>query len=315
MALLLETSLGDITIDLDIDGSPSLCFNLLKLAKARYFTSSLVYNIQPGRFCQLGDPGGDGSGGSSIFGLIHENDNEEKGIGNGNGNSSAFIEAKGRALTKQELCEKGRVVAVEMGMGMGMGGGKNNTTIGSQFMITIDAGEGKSLDDMTSTSSGVHADFSNTGQDKEYFSLGFVSEDENDVLGKINGLYCDKHGRPYADVRIIKAHVLDDPFHDDPKGMEELMVKRGVTLMGSKAEDVVSIPQEYRKCSRWIASSSPSYKRPKEAIVDVRISTEDALADFDEKTERKREKERTLKEDKSNAVMLEMLGDISSAGK
>eukprot|EP00554_Chaetoceros_debilis_P013971 CAMPEP_0194122622 /NCGR_PEP_ID=MMETSP0150-20130528/51336_1 /TAXON_ID=122233 /ORGANISM="Chaetoceros debilis, Strain MM31A-1" /LENGTH=81 /DNA_ID=CAMNT_0038815559 /DNA_START=75 /DNA_END=317 /DNA_ORIENTATION=- len=81
MALLLETSLGDITIDLDIDGSPSLCFNLLKLAKARYFTSSLVYNIQPGRFCQLGDPCGDGSGGSSIFGLIHENDND-----NGNGN-------------------------------------------------------------------------------------------------------------------------------------------------------------------------------------------------------------------------------------
>lgn len=289
MALLLETSLGDITIDLDVDGSPTLCFNILKLAKARYFTSSLVYNIQPGRFCQLGDPCGDGSGGRSIFGLV----NEEK-------EDSCFIESRGRPLTKQELMEKGRVVAVEMG------GIKDK--IGSQFIITIDSGEGKSLDDMAS----VHGDssISQQSKEKEYFSLGFVSEDETDVLGKINCLYCDKHGRPYADVRIIRAHVLDDPFIEDPNGMEQLMLKRGVTLVGPE-----DLPKEYRRCSRWIASSSPSYKRPKEEIVDVRISTEDALADFDEDTERKRKKERNLKEDKSNAVMLEMLGDISSAGK
>ena len=73
MALLLETNLGDLVIDLDVEGSPEICKNVLKLAKARYYTSTLVYNIQPNRFCQLGDSQGDGAGGACIYGLIASN--------------------------------------------------------------------------------------------------------------------------------------------------------------------------------------------------------------------------------------------------
>ncbi len=291
MALLLETSLGDITIDLDLEGSPKLCFNLLKLAKARYFTNTLVYNVQPGRFCQMGDPFGDGSGGRSIFGLINDNDE-----------TSRFIKSRGRRLTKQELLEKGRVVAIEMG--------NVKDTIGSQFMITIDSGKEKALDGMT--------DFASEGRgaevncEKEYISIGTVvmEEDEDDVLSKINALYCDKYGRPYADVRIHRAHILDDPFDKDPDGMEKLMIKRGITLV-----EPGDLPQQHRKCSRWLSSSSPCPVRPQEEVVEERISTEEAVADVDEETERKRVKIMAQKEDRSNAVMLEMLGDISSAGE
>lgn len=54
MSILLETTFGDLVIDLDIDGSPALCKNVLKLAKARYYTNTLIYNVVPGKYCQMG---------------------------------------------------------------------------------------------------------------------------------------------------------------------------------------------------------------------------------------------------------------------
>ena len=54
MSVLVETTFGDITVDLDVDGSPALARNLLKLAAARMYTGSLFYNVVPGKYCQLG---------------------------------------------------------------------------------------------------------------------------------------------------------------------------------------------------------------------------------------------------------------------
>ena len=294
MSLLLETSLGDVTIDLDLDGSPLLCKNILKLAKARYFTGTLVYNVQEGRFCQMGDPQGDGRGGCCIDGLIDviKNSSDKSDIRK---SSKRFLRSSGRVLSKDELKEKGRVVAIEMGI---------KDTIGSQFMITIDAGEGRALDSMVNLDENT-----SHNRDKEYLSLGMVSEDDDDVLGKINALYCDKSGRPYADVRLIRVHVIDDPY-DDPAGMDTLLSHNGVALV-----DVSDIPEKYQECARWLSSASPSHDKPKDEIVEVRISTEEALTEFDEETEMKRAEEMAKKEDRSNAVMLEMLGDLPSAGE
>lgn len=285
MSLLLETSLGDITIDLDLEGSPLLCKNILKLAKARYYTSTLVYNVQEGRFCQMGDPRGDGGGGCCVDGLIDIIKNSRDKI-DVRKSSKRFLRSSGRVLSKDELKEKGRVVAIEMGV---------KDTIGSQFMITIDSGEERALDGM------VNLD------EKEYLSLGMVSEDDDDVLGKINALYCDKGGRPYADVRVKRVHILDDPF-DDPDGMDLVLSHNGVTLV--EASD---LPQKYQECARWLSSASPSYEKPKEEIVEIRVSTEEALKEVDEETEKRRTEEMAKKEDRSNAVMLEMLGDLPSA--
>lgn len=281
MSLLLETSLGDLVIDLDIEGSPLLAQNVLKLAKTRYYTGTLLYNVAEGRYCQLGDPKGDGSGGCSIFGLI---DATKRDIPV-ESSTQRFIRSKGRVLTRDEMKEKGRVVAIEMG---GM-----KDTIGSQFMITIDSGVDRSLD--------------GSGRD-DYLSLGTVAEDDDGVLAKINGLYCDKAGRPYADVRIIKAHILDDPFEVDPDGLDVVLKKNHIEFMEPQ-----DLPKEYSECSRWLASLSPSRKKPSEEIVEIRISTEDAMKDVDEETEKRRRKEMAQKEDRSNAVMLEMLGDLPSA--
>ncbi len=310
MSLLLETSLGDITIDLDISNSPNLCRNIIKLAKAKYYSQTLIYNVQHGRFCQLGDPRGDGNGGCSIYGLIdatlkstskryYDVDVEKS--------QKRFIKSQGnKILTEKELMEKGRVVVTEMG-------GVLNT-IGSQFLITIDSGRNKALDGISLYDNDVLDDTkvtsSSSSSFRNYYSLGRVTEDDNDILDKINGLYCDKSGRPYADVRIIRMHILDDPFHDeDPDGMDKLLQRRNVKLMN---ED--DLPTKYAICARWLSCSSPTYEKPIEEIVEDRISYDEAmLGEVDEEMERKRHEETLKKEDKSNAAILEMLGDIGSA--
>ena len=280
MSILFETSLGDIVIDLDVEGSPLLCKNIIKLAKARYYSGQLVYNVVEGRYFQTGDPVGDGSGGTSIYGLLHaiQHNIDVKKC------PKRFIKSIGRKLTRDEMQEKGRVVAIEMG---GV-----QDTIGSQFMVTIDSGEGRALQ----------------GTGKEYFSIGTVVEDDMDVLGKLNALYCDKAGRPYADVRIIKANILDDPFLEDPDCFNLVLEQRNIRLMNPD-----DLPPQFTECARWLATASPSVERPTEETVDIRISTSDAMVEIDEATEKKRTEEMAKKEDRSNAVMLEMLGDLPSA--
>lgn len=318
MSLLVETSLGDITIDLDITNSPNLCRNILKLAKARYYTNTLLYNVQHGRFCQLGDPRGDGLGGCSIYGLIDSTLNASNHSNHSNGSNhrhvqveksqKRFLKSSGnKILNSQELIEKGQVVATEMN-------GVPNT-IGSQFLITIDSGKNKALDGIhnihTNNDNNINNSDGNTrNTSTNYYSIGKVVEDDHDVLSKINNLYCDKNGRPYADVRIKRMYILHDPYHDDdPENMDLLLQKRNITLMNEQ-----DLPSNYSICAKWMAISSPKYDKPMEEIVEERISYEEAMMEQgDTEMERKRMEETLKKEDKSNAAILEMLGDIASA--
>ena len=116
MSVLLETALGDLVIDLDLEGSPLLSRNFLKLVKARYYTGVLIYNVQENRFCQLGDPKGDGTGGCSIYGLLdvtlNQTDIDETL------STKRFLKADrrgARILTNDEKRQKGIVAVVEMG--------------------------------------------------------------------------------------------------------------------------------------------------------------------------------------------------------
>ena len=44
MSVLLETSLGDIVIDLHVDACPKTCHNFLKLCKIYYYTLNSFFN-------------------------------------------------------------------------------------------------------------------------------------------------------------------------------------------------------------------------------------------------------------------------------
>lgn len=207
MSILLETNLGgDIVVDLDIKGSPALCKNLLKLAKLRYYTSCLVYNVQSHRFFLTGDPTGTGQGGACIHGVLDSDESASS--------RKRFLKStSGRRLTPSECRQRGRVVAMEL----------NHTkdTIGSQFLITLgkdrpgDALDGYLIGD----------------EDSAPLSLGVVAEDDDGILDKIEASYCDTDGRPYADIRISRMLVLHDPFPDPPgfweflKGQPDIQIE------------------------------------------------------------------------------------------
>lgn len=71
MAVVIETTLGDVTVDLFLQERPQTCLNFLKLCKMKYYNFNLFHTIQSGFIAQTGDPTGEGSGGQSLWGLLH----------------------------------------------------------------------------------------------------------------------------------------------------------------------------------------------------------------------------------------------------
>jgi peptidyl-prolyl cis-trans isomerase-like 4 len=70
MSILLETSAGDLVIDLLVEEAPKCCLNFLKLCKLKYYNFAPIYNLQAPAFFQAGDPLYPiGNGGSSVWGL------------------------------------------------------------------------------------------------------------------------------------------------------------------------------------------------------------------------------------------------------
>lgn len=70
MAVVIETTLGDVTVDLFIEERPQTCKNFLKLCKVKYYNFNLFHSVQSNFLAQTGDPTGTGNGGESIFGLV-----------------------------------------------------------------------------------------------------------------------------------------------------------------------------------------------------------------------------------------------------
>uniref|UniRef100_T1J1C6 Peptidyl-prolyl cis-trans isomerase n=1 Tax=Strigamia maritima TaxID=126957 RepID=T1J1C6_STRMM len=71
MSVLLETSLGDIVIDLFTNERSRTCLNFLKLCKIKYYNYCLFHSVQRNFMAQCGDPQGTGRGGESIFGKLY----------------------------------------------------------------------------------------------------------------------------------------------------------------------------------------------------------------------------------------------------
>ncbi|KAL4232788.1 Peptidyl-prolyl cis-trans isomerase-like 4 [Mactra antiquata] len=71
MAVLLETSIGELTVDLYTDERPTCCKNFLKLCKIKYYNFCLFHSVQRNLVAQTGDPTGSGKGGESVYGLLY----------------------------------------------------------------------------------------------------------------------------------------------------------------------------------------------------------------------------------------------------
>ncbi|ROV88326.1 hypothetical protein VSDG_09398 [Cytospora chrysosperma] len=186
MSVLLETSAGDIVIDLLVDYAPKLCENFLKLCKVKYYNYAPVHSVQKNFSFQTGDPLGplasQSDGGSSIWGLL----------------SSDPVDRTFPALFHPKLkhLERG---TVSMATVPNPADGGETRLAGSQFIVT--------LGDDTDYLDGKAAIFGKVVE-------GF------DVLEKINDAIVDDKGHPLVDIRIKHTAVLDDPY-PDPAGLRE----------------------------------------------------------------------------------------------
>ncbi|XP_051853882.1 peptidyl-prolyl cis-trans isomerase-like 4 [Antechinus flavipes] len=233
MAVLLETTLGDIVIDLYTEERPRACLNFLKLCKIKYYNYCLIHNVQRDFIIQTGDPMGTGRGGESVFVQLY-------------GDQARFFEAEKMPRIKHK--KKGTVSMVNNG----------SDQHGSQFLITT----GENLDYLD----GVHTVF------------GEVTEGM-DVIKKINETFVDKDFVPYQDIRINHTVILDDPF-DDPAGL--------------------SIPDR---------SPEPT----KEQLDSGRIGADEEIDDFKGRSAEEIEEIMAEKEAKTQAILLEMVGDLPDA--
>lgn len=66
--VILQTTMGDIHIELFIDDTPKTCENFIKLSRKGYYDGVIFHRVIKGFMCQTGDPNGDGTGGQSIWG-------------------------------------------------------------------------------------------------------------------------------------------------------------------------------------------------------------------------------------------------------
>ncbi len=72
--VVMKTSMGDITIEVDADKAPKTVTNFVTLAKSGYYNGLTFHRVIPRFMVQAGDPSGDGTGGASVFGSSFEDE-------------------------------------------------------------------------------------------------------------------------------------------------------------------------------------------------------------------------------------------------
>lgn len=113
MSVLLQTSKGDIVIDLFTDLAPLACKNFIKLCKIKYYHQTIFHYVDKGFVIQAGDPTNTGKGGESIYGICF-------------GEQARYFEDE--FTPKLRHNRKGRVSMANAG---------EPNTNGSQFFITL----------------------------------------------------------------------------------------------------------------------------------------------------------------------------------
>ncbi|KAG6371839.1 cyclophilin-like domain-containing protein [Boletus reticuloceps] len=73
-SVVLETSLGDIQLELYWDHAPKTCKNFAELTKKGYYNNVIFHRIIADFMIQGGDPTGTGRGGTSIYGQRFEDE-------------------------------------------------------------------------------------------------------------------------------------------------------------------------------------------------------------------------------------------------
>lgn len=72
--VVLKTSMGNVTVELDADAAPKAVTNFIVLSQMGVYDGLTFHRVIPDFMIQGGDPAGNGTGGSSIFGETFEDE-------------------------------------------------------------------------------------------------------------------------------------------------------------------------------------------------------------------------------------------------
>ena len=78
--VILKTSKGDVTLELDADKAPKTVTNFIVLSKAGYYNGLTFHRVMQDFMIQGGDPNGNGTGGESVFGATFEDEIKGNGL-------------------------------------------------------------------------------------------------------------------------------------------------------------------------------------------------------------------------------------------
>lgn len=273
MSVRIETNVGDFIVNLFTEDAPKASFNFLKLCKLNYYAYSIFLRCEPNFLLQGGDPTNTGKGGESIWGLFEKNKNE-------NENRNRFFE--------DEINLKKRKHLMRGTLSMASAGKDKNA---SQFFLTL----ADDLDflDGTCTIFGQLTKFKrkNKNNENENEIENFSSVDTEKFFEYFNEeVFCDENNRPFQDIFIIRTEVMCDPF-PDPENFKALM-------SSSSSSSSSAILQDKETCS---------------FLKFKRIGAHESLDDFKGKSEEEIENELRERAAASNALVLEIIGDLPSA--
>ncbi|KAJ3323643.1 Peptidyl-prolyl cis-trans isomerase cyp6 [Blyttiomyces sp. JEL0837] len=195
MSVLIETSLGDIVVDLYTKRAPKACINFLKLCKIKYYNYSLFHTIQLNFTAQVGgDASGNKDSGVCVWSLLPDAPDRKY--------FPPEIHPKLKHTKKGVVSFATSATTPAGGGGYLDASGKAVTDgiplAGSQFFITLTDSPLEYLD-------GRHAVFGQVVEGLE-------------ILDSLNSQHVDDEGRPFRDIRIKHTIILDDPF-PDPEGL------------------------------------------------------------------------------------------------
>jgi len=137
MSVVIETTQGDVTVDLFLKERPKTCLNFLKLCKTKAYNLNLFHTVQSDFIAQTGDPSGTGRGGESIFCQLY-------------GEQAKYYEAE--TIPRIKHTKQGLISMVNCG----------DNVLGSQFFITL----GTNLDSLD----GEHCVFGEVVEGEEVIS-------------------------------------------------------------------------------------------------------------------------------------------------
>jgi peptidyl-prolyl cis-trans isomerase-like 4 len=257
MSVLIETSKGDIVVDLYYEKCPKACQNFISLCLTKYYNNCVFFNVQKNFIVQTGDPTNTGTGGHSIYHLLDQLTSTNKLTKEVYFSDEVYKDI--RHNRKGLLCMANK--------------DKPNTNASQFYFTTTDR----------------HLDY----LDDKHTIFGEIAEGLEDVLmDKINNAFTDADGKPYQVIRIKHTHVLFNPWEENP------------------------LPN----LSRLIPASSPE---PTKLSIyeklgfmlgeDDDLVTNNTTEQSVPKTQEEVEQELKLKEGRSRAVVLEMIGDLPDA--